>query len=276
MTVISNHPDLHDAACGSASPSSTSPSRTATPSPSTARSPPLERARVDLVVLARYMRILPPEIVERYRNRVINIHHSFLPAFAGARPYHQAHERGVKIIGATAHYATADLDEGPIICQDVIPVSHRDDVASFVRRGRTSSGSCSHAPCSCTWATVCSPTRTAPSSSTELSGPPRRRAVPERLGSGRQGVAREAAAGVHVVAEHAGHDTRVAGHDPLDLLDRGIEDPDPAHLAVVGDRAHHVEQAVGAETEVAPTVLPHDRPGALVVVRRPSRRMASA
>ncbi|HKY14506.1 MAG TPA: formyltetrahydrofolate deformylase [Microthrixaceae bacterium] len=96
----------------------------------------LDRAEVDLVVLARYMRILAPDVIDRYRNRVINIHHSFLPAFAGARPYHQAHARGVKVIGATAHYATEQLDEGPIICQDVVSVSHRDDVASFVRRGR--------------------------------------------------------------------------------------------------------------------------------------------
>jgi formyltetrahydrofolate deformylase len=96
----------------------------------------LVEADVDLVVLARYMQILPVEITERFAHRVINIHHSFLPAFVGARPYHQAHDRGVKLIGATAHYATADLDEGPIICQDTAPVSHRDDIERFVRRGR--------------------------------------------------------------------------------------------------------------------------------------------
>jgi len=93
-------------------------------------------ANVDLVVLARYMRILSRDFVDRYPNRIINIHHSFLPAFAGARPYHQAHERGVKIIGATAHYVTAQLDEGPIIEQDVSRVSHRDGVADLVRKGR--------------------------------------------------------------------------------------------------------------------------------------------
>ncbi|HET6614934.1 MAG TPA: formyltetrahydrofolate deformylase, partial [Dehalococcoidia bacterium] len=88
----------------------------------------LDGAQVDLVVLARYMQILSDEFVSRYPNRIINIHHSFLPAFAGARPYHQAHERGVKIIGATAHYATRELDQGPIIEQDVARVSHRDSV----------------------------------------------------------------------------------------------------------------------------------------------------
>ena len=90
---------------------------------------------VDLVVLARYMRILPPEFVDGFRNRIINIHHSFLPAFVGAKPYHQAWERGVKVIGATAHYATSDLDEGPIIHQDVMPVSHRHEIADLARLG---------------------------------------------------------------------------------------------------------------------------------------------
>jgi formyltetrahydrofolate deformylase len=90
---------------------------------------------VDLVVLARYMRILPPEFVAAFPNRIINIHHSFLPAFVGAKPYHQAWERGVKVIGATAHYATSDLDEGPIIHQDVMPVSHRHEIADLARLG---------------------------------------------------------------------------------------------------------------------------------------------
>jgi formyltetrahydrofolate deformylase len=90
----------------------------------------------DLVVLARYMRVLPPWLVRRYRDRMINIHHSFLPAFAGARPYHQAYERGVKLIGATAHYVTDELDDGPIIAQDVTPVSHRDQVPDLIRHGR--------------------------------------------------------------------------------------------------------------------------------------------
>jgi formyltetrahydrofolate deformylase len=90
----------------------------------------------DLVVLARYMQILSPSFVERWAGRMINIHHSFLPAFVGAKPYHQAKERGVKIIGATAHYVTSELDQGPIIDQDVIRVSHRDEVDDLVRKGR--------------------------------------------------------------------------------------------------------------------------------------------
>ena len=96
----------------------------------------LGRHEIDLVILARYMQILTPEFVDRWPRRIINIHHSFLPAFAGARPYHQAHERGVKIIGATAHYVTAGLDEGPIITQDVARVSHRDSVEDMVHKGR--------------------------------------------------------------------------------------------------------------------------------------------
>ena len=96
----------------------------------------LRAARVDLVVLARYMQILSPAMIAAYPHRIINIHHSFLPAFVGARPYHQAHERGVKLVGVTAHYATDDLDQGPIIAQDVVHVSHRDDVADLIRRGR--------------------------------------------------------------------------------------------------------------------------------------------
>jgi formyltetrahydrofolate deformylase len=96
----------------------------------------LDEHRIDLVVLARYMQILTPHFVERWPQRIINIHHSFLPAFAGARPYHQAHERGVKVIGATAHYVTVGLDEGPIIEQDVVRVSHRDTVEDMVHKGR--------------------------------------------------------------------------------------------------------------------------------------------
>jgi formyltetrahydrofolate deformylase len=96
----------------------------------------LQEHRPDVVVLARYMLVLPAWLVEPWRERMINIHHSFLPSFAGARPYVQAHERGVKVIGATAHYVTADLDEGPIIAQQVMPVSHRDDPARLERRGR--------------------------------------------------------------------------------------------------------------------------------------------
>ena len=96
----------------------------------------LEQTAADVVVLARYMRVLPAWLVEKWNQRMINIHHSFLPSFAGARPYAQAHERGVKVIGATAHYVTPELDEGPIIAQQVLPVSHRDDPNRLERRGR--------------------------------------------------------------------------------------------------------------------------------------------
>jgi formyltetrahydrofolate deformylase len=91
---------------------------------------------VDLIVLARYMQILGPEFVAQYLLRMINIHHSFLPAFAGAKPYHQAFERGVKLIGATSHYVTATLDDGPIIEQDVARISHRDTVEDMLSKGR--------------------------------------------------------------------------------------------------------------------------------------------
>jgi len=96
----------------------------------------LDSMSVDLVVLARYMLVLPPALVQRWAGRMINIHHSFLPSFVGANPYRQAHDRGVKIIGATAHYVSEVLDEGPIIAQGVAPVSHRDDVEVLTRRGR--------------------------------------------------------------------------------------------------------------------------------------------
>ncbi|MGB5168238.1 MAG: formyltetrahydrofolate deformylase [Acidimicrobiia bacterium] len=96
----------------------------------------IEDHHIDLVVLARYMQILSPEICEQLAGRIINIHHSFLPGFKGGRPYHQAWQRGVKLIGATAHYVTADLDEGPIITQDVTPVNHADTPASMVTAGR--------------------------------------------------------------------------------------------------------------------------------------------
>ncbi|MCB5185929.1 formyltetrahydrofolate deformylase [Methylobacillus gramineus] len=92
--------------------------------------------QVDLIVLARYMQILSPEFVRRYPHRVINIHHSFLPAFIGARPYHRAFERGVKLIGATSHYVTEVLDEGPIIEQDIARISHRDQVEDLIQKGR--------------------------------------------------------------------------------------------------------------------------------------------
>ena len=96
----------------------------------------LQSRRIDLIVLARYMQILPGRFVQEYPNRIINIHHAFLPAFPGARPYHSARERGVKIIGATSHYVTETLDTGPIIEQDVLRVTHRQSVQDLVRFGR--------------------------------------------------------------------------------------------------------------------------------------------
>lgn len=94
------------------------------------------RYEIDLIVLARYMQILSPDFVARYPQQIINIHHSFLPAFIGARPYHRAFERGVKLIGATAHYVTEVLDEGPIIEQDIDRISHRDQVEDLIQKGR--------------------------------------------------------------------------------------------------------------------------------------------
>lgn len=96
----------------------------------------LAELKVDFLILARYMQVLSSTFIAAYPHRIINIHHSFLPAFAGAKPYHRAHERGVKIIGATSHYVTADLDAGPIIEQDVVRVSHKDTVDDLVRKGK--------------------------------------------------------------------------------------------------------------------------------------------
>ena len=96
----------------------------------------LEEFQIDTIILARYMQILSPEFVKDYPNRIINIHHSFLPAFVGSKPYNQAYERGVKIIGATSHYVTEDLDEGPIIEQGIIRISHKDSIKDLVRKGR--------------------------------------------------------------------------------------------------------------------------------------------
>jgi formyltetrahydrofolate deformylase len=95
-----------------------------------------EEVRGDVMVLARYMQVLPPDLCARYPGRILNIHHSFLPSFAGARPYHQAFERGVKLIGATCHYVTAELDAGPIIEQDTARIDHGDTVEDLLRLGR--------------------------------------------------------------------------------------------------------------------------------------------
>ena len=135
--VISNHPDHADAAEHFGVAFHHLPVSPETKPAQEAKVLELCAAHdVDLIVLARYMQILSPGFVARYPERILNIHHSFLPAFAGGRPYHQAYERGVKIVGVTAHYVTAELDQGPIVDQDVVRVSHRDAVADLVRKGR--------------------------------------------------------------------------------------------------------------------------------------------
>jgi formyltetrahydrofolate deformylase len=137
VTVVSNHPDLASVCQHFEVPFRHLPvAADGKGEAERAQLALLDELRVDLVALARYMQILSPAFVARWPGRLINIHHSFLPAFVGARPYHQARERGVKVIGATAHYVTSDLDQGPIIEQDVCRVSHRDDVEDLVRKGR--------------------------------------------------------------------------------------------------------------------------------------------
>ena len=135
--VISNHPDLADAARHYGLAFHHVPVTAATRAEVEGRQWEILRsAGVELVVLARYMQVLSEDFLKKFAQPVINIHHSFLPAFAGGKPYHQAHARGVKLIGATAHYATAVLDDGPIIQQDVARVTHRHGVDDLVRKGR--------------------------------------------------------------------------------------------------------------------------------------------
>jgi formyltetrahydrofolate deformylase len=135
--IVSNHPDLKPVADQFGIPFEVYPISADTKRVQEQREiARIEELGIDLVVLARYMQVLSPEFTAAYPARIINIHHSFLPAFMGGKPYHQAHERGVKLIGATAHYATSDLDEGPIIDQDVARCSHRDSVRDLIRRGR--------------------------------------------------------------------------------------------------------------------------------------------
>lgn len=135
--VLSNHPDLQDAVKPFGIPFHTVPITAATKREQEKKEVELlKEERIDLVVLARYMQVLSGEFLAHYRNRVINIHHSFLPAFIGSRPYHQAYERGVKLIGATSHYVTEQLDDGPIIEQDTVRISHRDSVEDLLRKGR--------------------------------------------------------------------------------------------------------------------------------------------
>jgi formyltetrahydrofolate deformylase len=135
--IISNHPDLEPVARQFDIPFHHLPITKDTKAQQEAAALALlARADVDLVVLARYMQILSDDFLKAFTGQVINIHHSFLPAFMGSKPYHRAFQRGVKLIGATAHYATAELDEGPIIEQDVVRCSHRDSVEDLVRKGR--------------------------------------------------------------------------------------------------------------------------------------------
>jgi formyltetrahydrofolate deformylase len=135
--VVSNHPDLESAARNLGIDFRVFPMTSETKkTQEQAQLDLLKDYDIDFIVLARYMQILTEDFVSNYPNRIINIHHSFLPAFPGAKPYHSAYERGVKIIGATSHYVTPDLDAGPIIAQDVIHVSHNDSVEDLVRKGR--------------------------------------------------------------------------------------------------------------------------------------------
>lgn len=135
--IISNHPDLQGVADQFGIPYRVFPiSRETKAAQEKAEIALIEEREIDLIVLARYMQILSKDFTDHFPARVINIHHSFLPAFIGGKPYHQAAARGVKLIGATAHYATSDLDEGPIIEQGVVRTSHRDSVGDLIRKGR--------------------------------------------------------------------------------------------------------------------------------------------
>lgn len=134
--VVSNHPDLKPVVDGFGIPFVVFPITPETKREQEEKMLRLLEGEIDLIILARYMQILTGAFVARYPARIINIHHSFLPAFVGGRPYEQAARRGVKIIGATAHYVTDNLDEGPIIEQDVARVSHRDGVPDLIRKGK--------------------------------------------------------------------------------------------------------------------------------------------
>jgi len=134
--VISNHDDMRALVESYGIPYHHIPVTPDTKAEAERKQLELTEGKIDLVVLARYMQIVTPKFIERFPNRIINIHHSFLPAFVGGKPYHQAYRRGVKLIGATAHYVTEELDAGPIIEQDVQRVSHRDNVSELKRMGR--------------------------------------------------------------------------------------------------------------------------------------------
>ncbi len=135
--IISNHPELENVAKNVGIDFHCLPITLSNkPEQETAALRLLKQYKVEFIVLARYMQILSTDFTRHYPHRIINIHHSFLPAFPGAKPYHSAYQRGVKIIGVTSHYVTAELDGGPIIEQDVVPVSHTDLVDDYVRKGR--------------------------------------------------------------------------------------------------------------------------------------------
>jgi formyltetrahydrofolate deformylase len=135
--ILSNHRDLEEVAACYGIPFEHIPvTRETREAAFAALQERLRALQAGTVVLARYMQILPPTLCTEFRHRLINIHHSFLPSFVGARPYHQAFARGVKLIGATCHYVTEDLDAGPIIEQDVARIRHDDQVADLVRKGR--------------------------------------------------------------------------------------------------------------------------------------------
>jgi formyltetrahydrofolate deformylase len=136
VQVISNHPDLRGAVEGFGVPFAHVPNSKDERDRAEAQMSALLDGKADVLVLARYMQIVSPAFVGRWPHRIINIHHSFLPAFVGADPYRQAYERGVKVVGATAHYVTPELDAGPIIDQDVARVSHRDSVDDLKHLGR--------------------------------------------------------------------------------------------------------------------------------------------
>ena len=135
--IISNHPDLEPVAKGFGIDYYVFPiTKTNKRSQEQKQSALLKEHNIESIVLARYMQIMTNEFIKNYPNRIINIHHSFLPAFPGAQPYHSAYERGVKIIGATSHYVTSELDAGPIIEQDIVNISHKDTVMDLIRKGR--------------------------------------------------------------------------------------------------------------------------------------------
>jgi formyltetrahydrofolate deformylase len=135
--IVSNHPDAERLAAFHKIPFHFLPvTEAAKPGAEREQLDLLKKHSIDLVVLARYMQILSAEFVAQYPQRIINVHHSFLPAFSGARPYHRAFERGVKLIGATSHYVTEILDDGPIIEQDVVRISHRDQLEDLIQKGR--------------------------------------------------------------------------------------------------------------------------------------------